>query len=47
MHQEHRVPIAFFLKAEALTPRFVKIVGHVERGHLRKPAQRRIDRRCG
>jgi hypothetical protein len=47
MHQEHRVLIAFFPKAEALTPRFVRIVGHVERVHLQKPAQRRIDRRCG
>ncbi len=28
------MPIAFFLKAEALTPEFVKIVGHVERVHL-------------
>ncbi len=32
--QEHRVPIAFFPKAEALTPGFVKIVGHVEQVHL-------------
>jgi hypothetical protein len=30
----NRVPIAFFPKAEALTPEFVKIVGHVERVHL-------------
>jgi len=28
------VPITFFPKAEALTPEFVKIVGHVERVHL-------------
>lgn len=28
------MPRAFFPKAEALTPGFVKIVGHVERGHL-------------
>jgi hypothetical protein len=28
------MPIAFFPKAEALTPGFVKIVGHVERVHL-------------
>jgi hypothetical protein len=28
------VPIAFFPKAEALTPGFVKIVGHVEQVHL-------------
>jgi hypothetical protein len=28
------VPIAFFPKAKALTPEFVKIVGHVERVHL-------------
>ena len=33
-HQEHRVPIAFFRSAEALTPGFVKIVGHVEQVHL-------------
>jgi hypothetical protein len=33
-HQEDRVPIAFFPKAEALTPGFVKIVGHVEQVHL-------------
>jgi hypothetical protein len=30
----NRVPIAFFPKAEALNPEFVKIVGHVERVHL-------------
>jgi hypothetical protein len=28
------MPIAFFLKAEALTPGFVRIVGHVERVYL-------------
>jgi len=28
------MPIDFFPKAEALTPGFVKIVGHVERVHL-------------
>ena len=28
------MPIAFSPKAEALTPEFVKIVGHVERVHL-------------
>jgi len=28
------MPIAFSLKAEALTLGFVKIVGHVERAHL-------------
>ena len=28
------MPIAFFLKAEALTPGFVRIVGHVEQVHL-------------
>ncbi|MEG4496633.1 GIY-YIG nuclease family protein [Microcoleus sp. F10-C6] len=28
------MPIAFFLKAEALTPEFVRIFGHVERVHL-------------
>jgi len=33
-HQEHRVPIAFSPKAEALTPGFVRIVGHVEQVHL-------------
>lgn len=34
-HQEHRVPVAFFPKTEALTPGFVvRIVGHVERVHL-------------
>ncbi len=43
----NRVPIAFFPKAEALTPGFVQIVGHVEQVHLRKPASRRIDRQCG
>jgi hypothetical protein len=41
-HQEHRVPIAFFPKAEALTPEFVTILDRVEQVHLRKPAQRRI-----
>ncbi|WP_333143166.1 hypothetical protein [Microcoleus sp. B13-B6] len=29
------MPIAFFRSAEALTPGFVKIVGHVEQVHLR------------
>ena len=33
-HQEHRVPIAFSPKAEALTPGFVKIVTPVEQVHL-------------
>jgi hypothetical protein len=33
-HQEHRVPIAFFPKAEALTPGFVTIVDRLERVHL-------------
>jgi hypothetical protein len=33
--------IAFFPQAEALTPGFVKIVGHVEQVHLQKPAFRR------
>jgi hypothetical protein len=33
-HQEHRMPRAFSPKAKALTPGFVKIVGHVERVHL-------------
>ncbi|MEG4202711.1 hypothetical protein QUA20_02090 [Microcoleus sp. Pol7_A1] len=34
-HQEHRVPIAFFPKAEALTPGFVvTILDRVERVHL-------------
>ena len=28
------MPIAFFPKAEALTPGFVRIVGHVEQVHL-------------
>ncbi|MEG4350301.1 hypothetical protein QUA74_11215 [Microcoleus sp. LAD1_D3] len=40
-HQEHRVPIAFFPKAEALTPGFVTILDRVEQVHLRKPAFRR------
>jgi hypothetical protein len=30
--------IAFFPKAEALTPEFVTILDRVERVHLRKPA---------
>jgi hypothetical protein len=34
------VPIAFFPKAEALTPGFVKIVGHVERVHLQNLLKR-------
>jgi hypothetical protein len=29
------MPVAFFPKAEALTPGFVRIVGHVEQVHLR------------
>ncbi|MEG4008244.1 GIY-YIG nuclease family protein [Microcoleus sp. Pol11C1] len=33
-HQEHRVPIAFFPPAEALTPGFVTILDCVERVHL-------------
>jgi hypothetical protein len=37
-HQDHRVPIAFFPKAEALTPGFVTILDRVEQVHLRKPA---------
>jgi hypothetical protein len=39
----NRVPIAFFPKAEALTPGFVKILGHVcGAGAPTKPAFRRI-----
>ncbi|MEG4225453.1 hypothetical protein QUA35_05570 [Microcoleus sp. N9_B2] len=34
-HQEHRVPIAFSLKAEALTPGFVvTILDRMEQVHL-------------
>ena len=36
------MPLAFFPKAEALTPGFVTILDRVERVHLQKPAQRRI-----
>ncbi|MEG4965715.1 hypothetical protein QUB11_03560 [Microcoleus sp. B6-A1] len=36
------MPIAFFPKAEALTPGFVTILDRVEQVHLQKPAQRRI-----
>jgi hypothetical protein len=41
-HQEHRMTVAFFPKAEALTPGFVTILDRVEQVHLQKPASRRI-----